>query len=72
MDNKQISFEYLTEVLPKKWAAIIAEKHQCSESLVYKVLRGDRTRLDILQSIIELAGAHKKKIEELHQRAAAI
>ncbi len=75
MDKKQINLTHLREILPSNWAGIIAEKHNVSDGFVRMVMRGVRdsqTALEVATSIIELAGAHKKKIEEIQQKAEAI
>jgi len=75
MNLKQDNLEFLREWLPTNWATIIAEKHKVSDGFVRMVLRGAResqTALDVQESIIELAGEHKKKIMEIKQKAASI
>ncbi len=75
MEIKQGSFEFLREWLPTNWAAIIADKHGVSDRFVRMVLRGERdsqTALEVAASIVELAGAHKKKIMEIREKAQQI
>ncbi len=75
MELKQIKLDFLREWLPTNWAAIIAEKHGVSDGFARMVLRGVRdsqTALEVAASIVELAGAHKKKIMEIRERAEAI
>jgi hypothetical protein len=75
MEQKQINLTHLREILPSNWAAIISEKHNVSDRFVRMVMSGDRdsqTALEVATSIIELAGQHKKKIQDIQQKATEI
>lgn len=67
-----MNLEHLRKVLPNNWASLIAEKHGVSGAYVRMVFAGQRQNIEIADSIIELAARHKKKMQELQERAAAI
>jgi len=62
----------LKNYLPRNWATIIAEKHGVTDAYVRYVMQGERINIDIAQSIVELAGQYKKKIQDIQQKATEI
>jgi hypothetical protein len=69
MKQMQMKLTSLKNYLPRNWATIIAENHGVTGAYVRYVMQGERINIDIAQSIVELAGAHKKKIQEIKERA---
>lgn len=67
-----MNLKLLRKYLPKNWAEIIAERHGVAASHVRNVMVGNRNNIEIANSIIELAFAHKKKMQAIAERAAAI
>jgi len=57
----------LKKSLPKGYRDMLAEKLNCTTSMVDMVLAGTRKNLDIISTAIEIAKAHKKKMSQLSQ-----
>jgi hypothetical protein len=55
----------LKKSLPKGYRKILASKKECRAEYIDAVLSGRRQSIDIIESAVELAKAHKEKMENL-------
>jgi len=62
----------LKKSLPKGYRDLIAEKLDCSVSLVDQVLAGTRKNIEIVDAAVNLALSHKAQIEELSNKIKSI
>jgi len=67
-----INLDNIKKNLPNGYGKIIAEKVGCSESLVWMVANGQKNNLEVTEALIELAETHKRKLQEMAERAARI
>jgi len=65
-------FSKLKKSLPKGYRDLIAEKLDCSLSLVDQVLAGTKENIKVLNAAVNLAEDHKTQIEELSNKIKSL
>ena len=62
----------LKRYLPKGWASSLSKKHNLSEDMIRKIIRGERINIPVIETATTLAEDHKNKLLNLSRRIKQI
>lgn len=58
----------LKGILPKGWASVLSDKHNLTEDMIRKILRGERKNIPVLDDATSLAENHVSHLKNISRR----